>query len=154
MKNAYVPSSNASDNSESANFTALVSKANSRGRLQSVAIQPSSFSKRLSNTNDEKVITSSQNSGCNISGQTLINHQKPPNTPLKQSMQSMQPSSSNNVSAAEDSTTQKMQTRRSTVYDNMMTKKRHEQKLASSEPRGSTPSRSNKRTQKRANYGP
>ena len=59
MKNAYVPSSNISENSDNG-FTAMVAKGNSRGRLQSVAIQPTShFSKRLSNANDEKVITSS-----------------------------------------------------------------------------------------------
>lgn len=109
IQNAYVASSNASDNGDCSNFTAMAAKASSRGRLQSVAIQPSSFSKRLSSQAniEEKMITSSQNSGCNISGQTLVNPQKPPNTPLKQSMQSMQPTHSSNVFAvaAEEATT-------------------------------------------------
>ena len=72
-----VASANVSDGSD---FTSMVNMSG-RGRLHSVAIQPTSFSKRLSE--HEKVITSSQNSGGNISGLTTFNPQKPPNTPLK-----------------------------------------------------------------------
>jgi len=66
-KSVYVPSANVSDGSD---LHCQVTNLNSRSRLKSVAIQPSAFSKRLSDAND-KMITSSQNSGGNLSGITL-----------------------------------------------------------------------------------
>lgn len=121
----------------------------SRGRLHSVANKPSSFSKRLSD-NHEKLITSSQNSGGNISGLTLVDAQKPPNTPLKQSMQSMHLNFANNTGCGEDNTTQKpVHSRVATVYENIRTKKRQEKQL-SSEPRSDKIT--SNRTQKRVTY--
>ena len=89
------------------------------------------------------MITSSQNSGGNISGLTLAPAQKPPNTPLKQSMQSMHPNQKKSMTSNDENTTQKMGHRRNTVYDNMLTKKRHEIEVSSLEPKSSN------RTQKR-----
>ena len=122
-----------------------------------MAIQPTSFSKRLSE-NHEKVITSSQNSGGNISGLTTFNPQKPPNTPLKQSMKQMKhpPSASSTTNRGEENTTQKLLPRRN-VYESQKTMKRqleNEQQETSREhligPNDPHPSAS--RTKKRIGY--